>query len=91
MPEGGLKREYAHAPLHSVCGMAVPQLVWMNVKPCSSATLPANISNCLAREMPSTPGTRQDELFIRAAITSEDGKPQLRVTKGKIYKKPIEG
>ena len=32
MPKGGLKREYVHAPLHSVCGMAVPQLVWVNVK-----------------------------------------------------------
>ena len=30
--EGGLKREYVHAPLHSMCGMAVPQLVWVNVK-----------------------------------------------------------
>ena len=27
MSEGRLKREYVHAPLHSVCGMAVPQLV----------------------------------------------------------------
>ena len=25
--ERGLKREYVHAPLHSVCGMAMPQLV----------------------------------------------------------------
>ena len=27
MTERGLKREYVHAPLHSVCGMAMPQLV----------------------------------------------------------------
>ena len=33
MPEGGLKREYVHAPLHSMRGMAVPQLVWVNVEP----------------------------------------------------------
>ena len=31
--EGGLKREYVHAPLHSMCGMAVPQLVWVDVEP----------------------------------------------------------
>ena len=31
--ERGLKREYVHAPLHSVCGMAVPQLVRVNVEP----------------------------------------------------------
>ena len=70
MPEGGLKCEYVHAPLHSVCGMAVPQLVWVNVKTGGSSPLPANISNCLAREMPSPPGTREDELFIRAAAKS---------------------
>ena len=27
---GWLKREYVHAPLHSMRGMAVPQLVWVN-------------------------------------------------------------
>ena len=42
--------------------------------------------NCLAREMPSTPGTRQGELFIRAAITSEDGKPQLRSPRARSTK-----
>ena len=46
--ERGLKHEYVHAPLHSVCGMAVPQLVWVNVETGGSAPLPANISNCLA-------------------------------------------
>ena len=66
MPEGGLKREYVHAPLHSVFGMAVPQLVWMNVEPCGSAPFAANISNRLACEMPIPPGTRKDELFISA-------------------------
>ena len=68
--EGGLKREYVHAPLHSVCGMAVPQLVWVDVEPGGASPLPANISNCLACEMPSPPGTREDELFIRAAAKS---------------------
>ena len=45
MPEGGLKCEYVHAPLHSVCGVAVPQLVWVNVKTGGSSPLSANISN----------------------------------------------
>ena len=70
MTERGLKREYVHAPLHSVCGMTVPQLVWVDMEPGGSSPLPANISNCLAREMPSPPGTREDELFIRAAAKS---------------------
>ena len=68
--EGGLKREYVHAPLHSVCGMAVPQLVWVKVESGGASPLPANISNCLACEMPIPPGTREDELFIRAAAKS---------------------
>ena len=67
MPEGGLKREYVHAPLHSVCGMALPQLVWVNVEPGGASPLPANISNCLACEMPIPPGTREDEIFRIAA------------------------
>ena len=68
--ERGLKREYVHAPLHSVCGMAVPQLVWVNVEPCGSPPLPADLPNGLACEMPIPPGTREDELFIRAAAKS---------------------
>ena len=68
--ERGLKREYVHAPLHSVCGMALPQLVWVDMEPGGSSPFTANISNCLAREMPSPPGTREDELFIRAAAKS---------------------
>ena len=59
MTEGGLKREYVHAPLHSVCGMAVPQLVWVNVEPCGSAPLAANISNRLSSEMSLAAGTRK--------------------------------
>ena len=62
-----MKREYVHAPLHSVCGMAVSQLVWVDVEPGGSSPLPANISNCLACEMPSPPGTREDEIFRIAA------------------------
>ena len=65
--EGGLKREYVHAPLHSVCGMAVPQLVWVDVESSSTSPFAANISNCLAREVSFTPGTREDEIFRIAA------------------------
>ena len=41
--EGGLKREHIHAPLHCVCGMAVPQLVWVNVETGASSLLSADI------------------------------------------------
>ena len=59
MPEGGLKCEYVHAPLHSVCGMAVPQLVWVDVEPGSSSPLPTNISNRLSSEMSLSSGARK--------------------------------
>ena len=62
-----MKREYVHAPLHSVCGMAVPQLVWVNVEPGDSSPFPANISNCLAREMSFTAGAREYESLLIAA------------------------
>ena len=59
MPEGGLKREYVHAPLHSVCGMAMPQLVWVNVKSGGSSPLSAYISNRLSSEMSLATGARK--------------------------------
>ena len=52
MPEGGLNREYVHAPLHSVCGMAVPQLVRVNVEPCGSSPVAADLPDGLPREVP---------------------------------------
>ena len=70
MTERGLKREYVHAPLHSVCGMAVPQLVWVNVESGGASPLPADISDGLACEMPIPPGTREDEIFRIAAAQS---------------------
>ena len=70
MTERGLKREYVHAPLHSVCGMAVPQLVWVNVEPCGSSPLPADLPDGLPCEMPIPPGTREDEIFRIAAAQS---------------------
>ena len=62
-----MKREYVHAPLHSVCGMAVPQLVWVNVETGGSSPLPADLPDGLPCEMPIPPGTREDELFISAS------------------------
>ena len=59
MTERGLKREYVHAPLHSVCGMAVPQLVWVNVKTGGSSPLSAYISNRLSSEMSLATGARK--------------------------------
>ena len=54
-----MKREYVHAPLHSVCGMAVPQLVRVNVEASGSSPLPANISNRLSSEVSLSSGTRK--------------------------------
>ena len=54
-----MKREYVHAPLHSVCGMAVPQLVWVNVKTGGSSPLAAYISNRLSSEMSLAAGARK--------------------------------
>ena len=67
MPQGCLKGEVVYAPLHSMCRMAVPQLVWVNVEPSGFAPLPTNIADGLAGEMPMSPGTRKDEIFRIAA------------------------
>ena len=52
--EGGLKREYVHAPLHSMCGMAMPELVWVDMEASSSSPLLAHISDGLSYEVPLT-------------------------------------
>ena len=62
-----MKREYVHAALHSVLGMAVPQLVWVNVKTGDSSPLSANISNRLSSEMSLATGTRKYIAFSFAA------------------------
>ena len=54
-----MKREYVHAPLHSVCGMAVPQLVWVNVESGNSSPFPADISDGLPCEVPLSAGARE--------------------------------
>ena len=67
MSERRLESEDIDPSLYRVRRMAVPQLVWVDVEPGGSSPLPANISNCLACEMPSPPGTREDEIFRIAA------------------------
>ena len=47
MPQGCLKGEDVDASLHSVCGVAVPQLVRVNVEPSGFAPLPADIPDGL--------------------------------------------
>ena len=47
-------REYVHAPLHSMCGMAVPELVWVDMEASSSSPLLAHISDGLSYEVPLT-------------------------------------
>ena len=59
MSEGRLKREYVDSPLYRVRGMAVPQLVWMNVETGGSSPLPTNISNRLSSEMTLSSGARK--------------------------------
>ena len=59
MPEGGLKCEYVHAPLHRVCGMTVPQLVRVVVESSSTSLFAANISNRLSSEMSLATGVRK--------------------------------
>ena len=67
MPERRLESEDIDSSLNRVRGMAMPQLVWVNVEPGGSAPFAAYISNRLACEMPIPPGTREDELFISAS------------------------
>ena len=39
--------------------MAVPQLVWVDVEPCGSSPLPADISDGLPCEVPFSAGARE--------------------------------
>ena len=59
MSEGRLKREYVDSPKYRVRGMAVPQLVWVNVEPGDSSPLSAYISNRLSSEMSLATGARK--------------------------------
>ena len=67
MSERRLESEDIDSSLYRVRRMAVPQLVWVDVESGSTSPFAANISNCLAREVSFTPGTREDEIFRIAA------------------------
>ena len=62
-----LKIEYVYAPMHSMCRMAVPQLVWVNVEPCCSSPLSADISDGLPCEMSLSAGARE---YISLSFTA---------------------
>ena len=62
-----MKREYVHAPLHSVCGMAVPQLVWVNVEPCGSSPLAADLPDGLPGEVPLSAGAME---YVRLSFAA---------------------
>ena len=70
MSERRLEREDIHSSLYRVRGMAVPQLVWVDVEAGGSSPLPADLPDGLACEMPIPPGTREDEIFRIAAAQS---------------------
>ena len=59
MSERRLESEDIDPPLYRVRGMAVPQLVWVNVKTGGSSPLSANISNRLSSEMSLATGARK--------------------------------
>ena len=60
MAEGVLEREYIHSSSYRLRGMAVPQLVRVNVEASGSSPLPANISNRLLSEMSFATGARKN-------------------------------
>ena len=59
MAEGVLEREYIHSSSYRLRGMAVPQLVRVNVEPGGASPLPANISKRLSSEVSLSSGTRK--------------------------------
>ena len=59
MAKGRLKREYVDSPLSRVCGMAVPQLMRVDVEPCCSSPLSADISDGLPCEVSLSAGARE--------------------------------
>ena len=54
-----LKREYVDSPLYRVRCMAMPQLVRMDVEPCCSSPLSADISDGLPCEVSLSAGARE--------------------------------
>ena len=59
MSERRLESEDIDSSLYRVRRMAVPQLVWVDVEPCGSSPLSANISNRLSSEMWLATGARK--------------------------------
>ena len=59
MSEGRLKREYVDSPLYRVRGMAVPQLVWVNVESGNSSPLAADLPDGFPCEVPLSAGARE--------------------------------
>ena len=67
MAEGVLEREYVHSPSNRLRGMAVPQLMRVDVEPCCSAPLSADISDGLPCEMSLSAGARK---YIRLSFAA---------------------
>ena len=59
MAEGVLEREYVDSPLYRVYGMAVPQLMRVDVEPCGSSPFSADISDGLSGEVSLSVGARE--------------------------------
>ena len=59
MTEGVLEREYVDSPLYRVCGMAVHQLMRVDVEPCGSSPLAADLPDGLPCEMSLSAGARE--------------------------------
>ena len=59
MAEGVLEREYIHSSSYRLRGMAVPQLMRVDVEPCCSSPLSADISDGLPCEVSLSAGARE--------------------------------
>ena len=68
MSERRLESENIDSSLYRVRRMAVPQLVWVNVEPCGSSPLAADLPNGLPCEVPlSAVGREYKRLSFAAA------------------------
>ena len=59
MAKGVLEREYIHSSPYRLRGMAVPQLMRVDVEPCCSSPFSADISDGLPCEMSLSAGARE--------------------------------
>ena len=67
MAEGVLEREHIHSSSYRLRGMAVPQLVRVNVEPCGSSPLAADLPDGLPCEVPLSAGAREYKRLSFAA------------------------